>query len=126
MLFVSKNPKYGPVNNIAKKGFIWNMVNTGITHIKKCNPMLGVNQCFPGARNLTFQAMCLLPENEQVFLPHNGSFLLSHNSSSLTKNKVKPTLGSNGDINWNKNLNLGLFFFASRERAYIYSSTTTL
>jgi hypothetical protein len=30
-LFVIKKPKYGPVNNIAKKGFIWKIVNTGIT-----------------------------------------------------------------------------------------------
>ena len=44
MLFVHKNPKYGPVNNIAKNGFIWKIVKTGITHIKKCNPILGENQ----------------------------------------------------------------------------------
>jgi hypothetical protein len=62
------------------------MVNTGITHMKKCRPILGVNQYFPGARNLTFHAICILPENEHVFLPHSGSFFPSHNSLFLTKN----------------------------------------
>ena len=49
--------------------------------------MLGVNQYFPGARNLRFQAICLSPENEHVFLPHSGSFLLSHSSCYTKKNK---------------------------------------
>jgi hypothetical protein len=111
-LFVIKKPKYGPVNNIAKKGFIWKIVNTGITHIKKCNPMLGVNQYFPGARNLTFQAMCLFPENEHVFLPHKGSFLLSHSSSSLTKNnRLTNNKPAKNDIY--KNIKFGLLVNAN-------------
>ena len=86
MLFDSKNPKYGPVSKTAIIGFICKMVSAGITHMKKCNPILGVNQYFPGARNRIFQAICFSPEIAQVCLPHNGSLLLSHNSSSFTKN----------------------------------------
>ena len=88
MLLVKKYPKYGPVISIAKNGFSWKIVITGTIHIKKCSPMLGVNQYFPAARNLKFQAICRFPEKEQVLFPHRGSFLPSHNSLSLTKNNL--------------------------------------
>ena len=74
--------------------------------------MLGVNQYFPGARNLIFQAMCLFPENEQVFLPHNGSFLVSHNSFYLTKNnRLANNKPAKNDIYIN--VKLGLFVKAN-------------
>jgi len=69
--------------------------------------MLGVNQYFPGARNLTFQAMCLLPENEHVFLPHKGSFLLSHSSLSLTKNN-RLTINNPAKNDIYKNIKFGI------------------
>ena len=74
--------------------------------------MLGVNQYFPGARNLTFQAICLFPENEHVFLPHKGSFLLSQSSSSLTKNnRLVNNKPAKNDMY--KNVKLGLFVNAN-------------
>lgn len=81
-------PKYGPVASIAVMGLIWNIVMTGIAHIKKCKPILGVNQYLPGARNRIFQAICLFPDIAQVLVPHNGSLLLSHTSLSFTKSSL--------------------------------------
>ena len=80
--------------------------------MKKCKPMLGVNQYLPGARNLMFHAICLFPETAHVVLPHNGSFLLSHNSSSVTKNK---RLANNKPAKKDmyKNMKFGLFVNAN-------------
>jgi hypothetical protein len=74
--------------------------------------MLGVNQFFPAARNLTFQAICLFPENEHVFLPHNGSFLVSHSSLSFTKNnRLNNNKPAKNDMY--KNINFGLLVNAN-------------
>ena len=74
--------------------------------------MLGVNQFFPGARNLTFHAMCLFPENAHVFLPHKGSLVVSHNSLSLTKNKrLANNNPAKNDIY--KNIKFGFFVNAN-------------
>ena len=100
-------PKYGPVKSMAIIGLIWNIVITGIAHIKKCNPILGVNQYLPGARNRIFHAICLFPDTAHVFVPHNGSLLLSHNSLSSTKNSLLiNNKAAKNDIY--KNMKLGL------------------
>lgn len=77
--------------------------------------MLGVNQFFPGARNLIFQAICLLPETAHVCFPHNGSFLLSHSSLSLTKNnRLANNKPAKKDMY--KNIKLGLFVNANSHK----------
>jgi hypothetical protein len=72
------------MNVAVRRGRGRNNTRAGVIHIKKCSPMLGVNQYVPGARNRTLHAMCRSPENEQVIGPHSGSCFSSHNSSSLT------------------------------------------
>jgi hypothetical protein len=77
--------------------------------------MLGVIQYLPGARNLMFHAICLFPENAQVFSPHNGSFLLSHSSLSVTKNnRLNNNKPAKNDIY--KNKKFGFFVNANNHK----------
>jgi hypothetical protein len=74
-----------------------------------------VNQYLPGARNLIFQAICLFPENAQVFVPHSGSFLLSYSSCSLTKNnRLANNNPAKKDIY--KNIKFGLLVKANNHK----------